>query len=474
MVTGLDWVIVIAYMLGMVGIGFYSHTKVSNFEDHILSGRNVPTYYLAPCLLTTQIGAGSIIGYVGACYAMGVSGAWWVYGNIVTFIVLGAFGAKKLRGATMANTLPQWFEIRYDKKCKTFASITTFLAELAFTAGQIVGGGILLNVVLGWNLQLSILLFSVVVLIYSAIGGLWAVFLTDFVQAIVMVIGLSSLVIMGTRAVGGFQGLVASCPDGYFDLIPDGNLPTIIASVLYSVPAIFCAFDVIQKVMAAKSPQVASRSCFFAAGGVVFFAIAVPMIGVLGYVILGPAFENPEMITHTLIAQILPTGLKGLAIAAVLSTLMSSTDACLMAASSVLTNDIWGSFTNIKAHSEKKVLRVSVILTAAMGAIAWVLAAFFSNALGMMELAWTLLSCGAFIPLMGGLFWKKSSTFGAFSSMILGAAIGLAWTFAGNPLGLKPVIPAYIVGIVALIVGSYMKPALGMTSEEMVKQSEAC
>ncbi len=465
LLNGIDWGVVALYMIGMVAIGFIANKRVSGFEDHILSGRNVPTYYLAPCLLTTQIGASSIIGYVALSYSIGYSGGWWIIGNIFTFIVLGAIGAKQLRRAVKANTLPEWFKIRFDEKCRIFTAVATVIAEIAFTAGQIVGGAALISLVFGCSMFTGIFVFCIVVCLYSVFGGLWAVFLTDFVQMFVMIAGLTAIVIFGLQTTGGMTNLESMVPDGFFSLIQPGEIGTVIASVLYAIPAIFCSFDIIQKVMAARTPQVARNSCFWASGLVVFFAVVIPLIGILGYAILGPNVENTDAIMATLIVQILPTGLKGVAIAAILATLMSSTDACLMAGSAVFTNDLFPKFVNMANWNDTKKKKASMLATAVIMLICFGLAVALPNALSGMELAWTALSCGAFIPMIFGLLWKKTSSTGAFTSMICGATIGLIWKFMGNPMGLRPVIPAYIVGILVIVIVSLMKPQ-ALTEEQ--------
>jgi SSS family solute:Na+ symporter len=445
-------------MLGMVAIGMFAGKKLKGYEDHILSGRQVPTHYLAPGLLTTQIGAGSIIGFVGLSYSIGYSGGWWIISNIVTFLVLGLIGAKPLREAIGSKTLPEWFGNRYNDQSRLFTSVTIAIAELAFTAGQIVGGGLLFATLLGWDPKTGILLYAVINVTYTVIGGLWAVFLTDFVQMFVMFAGITALVAVGVFETGGIGNLINSSPPGYFDLIQDGQFTTVIAQILYAIPAIFCSFDIIQKIMSAKSPQVARNSCYWASLGVVFFAVTMPLIGILGYHILGPNLENPEMITPLLIGTILPIGLKGLAISAVLATLMSSSSACLIAASSVITNDIFKYFVAFDKLDEKRKLSINIWLTLALGVISWAIASFYDKAMSNMELAWTALSCGAFIPMMAGLLWKKASATGAIASMLAGALTGLIWLLNGNPLGWRPIIPAYIIGIIAIVVVSMIFP----------------
>lgn len=472
-ISVLDWMVIALYMLGMVAIGVFTGKKLKDYEDHILSGRQVPTHYLAPGLLTTQIGAGSIIGYVGLSYSIGYSGGWWIISNIVTFIVLGLIGAKPLREAIGSKTLPEWFGNRYNDKSRLFTSVTIAIAELAFTAAQIVGGGLLFSVLLGWDPKIGILVFSVINVFYTVIGGLWAVFITDFVQMFVMFAGVTALVATGLIDTGGLTKLITTSPTGYFDLIKDGQVTTVIAQVLYAIPAIFCSFDIIQKIMSAKSPQVARNSCYWAALGVVFFAITMPLIGILGYHILGPNVENPEMITPLLIGTILPIGLKGLAISAVLATLMSSSSACLIAASAVITNDIAKYFVDFNTFDEKRKLSINVWLTLVLGVICWAIATFYDKAMGNMELAWTALSCGAFIPMMAGLLWKKASATGAIASMLAGALTGLIWLFSDNPLGWRPIIPAYIVGIIVIVVVSLIFPNKKGHTDMFSKENEA-
>lgn len=464
----LDWIVIGAYMLGMVAIGVFAGKKLKGYEDHILSGRQVPTHYLAPGLLTTQIGAGSIIGFVGLSYSIGYSGGWWIISNIVTFVILGWIGAKPLREAIGSKTLPEWFGNRYNDQSRLFTSITIVVAELAFTAAQIVGGGLLFSILLGWDPKMGILVFSVINIAYTVIGGLWAVFITDFVQMFVMFAGVTALIAVGVMETGGLANLIQASPDGYFELIKEGQVATVIAQILYAIPAIFCSFDIIQKIMSARTPQVARNSCYWAAGGVVFFAVTMPLIGILAYQILGPNVENPEMITPLMIGTILPIGLKGLAISAVLATLMSSSSACLIAASSVMTNDIFKYFSNFEKLGEKRKLSINMWLTLILGIICWAIASFYDKAMGNMELAWTALSCGAFIPMMAGLLWKKASAAGAITSMVAGALTGLIWLFNDNPLGWRPIIPAYIVGIVMIIAVSFLFP-----NQKQVKEDTA-
>ena len=171
----------------------------------------------------------------------------------------------------------------------------------------------------------------------------------------------------------------------------------------------------------------------------------------------------------TLIVEILPIGLKGLAIAAILATLMSSTDACLMAGSAVFTNDLFPKFVNMTGWSDTKKKNASMIATAIIMVLCFGLAVALPNALSGMELAWTALSCGAFIPMIFGLLWKKTSSVAAFTSMICGAVVGLAWSFMGNPMGLRPVIPAYIIGILIIVIVSLIKPQ--ELSEEQAKDA---
>lgn len=458
LLSGIDWGVVLLYMAGMVVIGFIASKRVSGYEDHILSGRNVPTYYLAPCLITTQIGAGSIVGYVALSYEIGFSGGWWIIGNVATFIVLGLVGAKPLRRAIKAKTLPEWYELRYDSKCRMFTAITTVFVQISYTAGQIIAGAALMRLVFGWEMVTSVIIFSIVVGVYTVFGGLWAVFLTDFVQMFVMVFGMTATIIFGLKRSGGITGVQEIVPPEFFDLLREGEMGTIIASILYSIPAIFCSFDIIQKVMAAKTPKVARTSCFWAAGLAMIFVIAIPAIGILSRVVLGTEVDNTDALFANLIAEVLPIGLQGLAIAAILATLMSSTDACLMAGASVLTNDIVPKFTKFDSWDEKKKKHTSYLITALLMIFCVIAALAIPSALTAGEIGWTLLSCGAFIPMLFGIIWKKTSSKAAFASMIIGAIVGFGWTLIGQPFGLRPVIPAYIVSILTIVICSNIWP----------------
>jgi len=456
-ISGFDWIIIFAYLIGIILIGVFSGKKMHAYEDHILSGRNVTMKYLAPGLLTTQIGVAAIVTYVGLSYQQGISGGWWIATNVFTFIALGLIGAKQFRENVDAKTLPEWFGMRYDGKSRLFTSITTALSELAFVASQIIAGGTLFATLFGWQLWIGITVYAVVCFFYTSIGGMWAVFITDYIQMFVMFIGITAMILIGLNMAGGMEGLTAAAPDGYFDIVREGEGAATVAYILYAIPSIYCSFDVIQKLMCAKDIKTAQNSCYVAAIGVVFFAVCMPLLGVIGYVVLGPGL-SADAVTPTIISEILPMGLKGLATAAVLATLMSSSSACLMAGSSVITNDILKYFVDFEHMEDKKKLRANIIVTACCGIVIWFVAVFVSSTIVVMKVAWTLLSCGAIVPLFAGLVWKKASSAGSIASMVVGSVVGFVWGMMGNPFGWEPVIPAYIVSIIVIVAVSLMFP----------------
>ena len=195
-------IIVIVYLLFMLWIGWYSSTKISTNTDFMVAGRRLGPLLMAGTLAATEIGGGSSLGVVqNGMSGFGLSASWYITTMGIAFIIL-SFVAPKFRAATV-KTVPEYFRRRYGKSCGIITAVIMLLPLVGLTAGQFIASAVILSTMLNIDYQVAVIIVAVVVTVYSIMGGLWSVTLTDFVQVFLIVIGMIIAVPFAMNYAGG-------------------------------------------------------------------------------------------------------------------------------------------------------------------------------------------------------------------------------------------------------------------------------
>ena len=195
-------IIVVIYLLIMLFIGWYSSKKITSNTDFMVAGRRLGPFLMAGTLAATEIGGGSSLGVVqNGMSGYGISAAWYIITMGLAFVVL-TFLAPKFRAATV-KTVPEYFRRRYGKSAGIVTAIIMLLPLVGLTAGQFIASAVILSTMLGINYQAAVIVVAVVVTIYSVMGGLWSVTLTDFVQVFLIIIGMIIAIPFALNLAGG-------------------------------------------------------------------------------------------------------------------------------------------------------------------------------------------------------------------------------------------------------------------------------
>ena len=451
----LDLIVVLIYATGMIALGWYGMRRAKTRDDYLVAGRNLgPGFYLGT-MAATVLGGASTIGTVRLGYVHGISG-FWLCGAIGLGIVgLSLFLAKPLLKLKI-YTVTQVLERRYNPAARHASALIMLVYALMIGATSTIAIGTVMQVLFGLPFWVSILVGGGVVVLYSTIGGMWSLTLTDIVQFLIMTIGLVFLLMpMSISDAGGWDAMVAALPARYFDFTAIG-WDTIITYFLIYFFGIFIGQDIWQRVFTARSEGVAKVAGTAAGLYCVFYGLAGALIGMAAKVLL-PDLENVNNAFASVVQHSLPNGIRGLVIAAALAALMSTAAAGLLAASTTVVQDLLPRLRQGRESGNGDV-HENRIATLLLGAVVLAIALVVSDVISALTLAYNLLVGGMLIPLIGAIYWKRATTAGAITSMSLGFVTALFFMFKDGLDANTPIYYSLSVALVSFVVVSLLSP----------------
>ncbi|MCB0563249.1 MAG: sodium:solute symporter family protein, partial [Phaeodactylibacter sp.] len=256
---------IILYLLVTLLIGWWASTKVHSTQDFVIAGRNLPMFVAACALFATWFGSETIMGASSEFVENGLIGVVEdPFGAALCLVLVGAFFARPLYRLNIL-TFNDFFRLRYGRSAEFISAIFMIPSYFGWIAAQMVAMSIILSAVTGITAFEGIMICTIVVVIYTYIGGMWAVSVTDFIQTIMIVIGLLLIAYQVGTAAGGIRKVLASTPDGFFNFLPEASFDGVIHYIaawitigLGSIPQ----QDVFQRVMAARSAKTAVRASY--------------------------------------------------------------------------------------------------------------------------------------------------------------------------------------------------------------------
>ncbi|WP_434572553.1 sodium:solute symporter [Pseudomonas sp. Z3-8] len=451
----LDLIVVLIYATGMIALGWYGMRRAKTRDDYLVAGRNLgPGFYLGT-MAATVLGGASTIGTVRLGYVHGISG-FWLCGAIGLGIVgLSLFLAKPLLKLRI-YTVTQVLERRYNPAARHASAVIMLVYALMIGATSTIAIGTVMQVLFGLPFWVSILVGGGVVVLYSTIGGMWSLTLTDIVQFLIMTIGLVFLLMpMSIVDAGGWDAMVAALPARYFDFTAIG-WDTILTYFLIYFFGIFIGQDIWQRVFTARSEGVAKVAGTAAGLYCVLYGLAGALIGMAAKVLL-PDLENVNNAFASVVQTSLPNGIRGLVIAAALAALMSTAAAGLLAASTTVVQDLLPRLRQGRESGDGDV-HENRIATLLLGAMVLAIALVVSDVISALTLAYNLLVGGMLIPLIGAIYWKRATTAGAITSMSLGFVTALFFMFKDGLDANTPIYYSLSVALVSFVVVSLLSP----------------
>lgn len=470
-------VIVVLYLLAMLFIGWYSSTKITSNTDFMVAGRRLGPFLMAGTLAATEIGGGSSLGVVeNGMSGYGISSAWYIITMGFAFVIL-TFLAPKFRAATV-KTVPEYFRRRYGKSAGLINAIIMLLPLVGLTAGQFIASSVILSTMLGIGYKTAVIIVAVVVTIYSVMGGLWSVTLTDFVQVFLIIIGMIIAVPFAVNLAGGWDAVVANVPAETFDMF-SGYTPMGILSLTVMYVATFTVGqEAVSRYYAARDGKAARQGSVLAAVLNFVYAFVPAVLGVIVLALISMGkfsaadFESvgARYALPVLAMEAMPAVICGLLFAGIISATMSSSDSDLLGAGSIFANDIYRAVLKPDATS-KEVMNVTKIVMGIVGVASMFIALFnTSGIVTLLMFCFTLRAAGAFFPYVLGHYWKGASLAGTIASLISGSivVVYLEKISGGVLFGVKlsqPIIPGLVVGLVFFLVFSLLCPPKVRTTE---------
>ncbi|WP_136477618.1 sodium:solute symporter [Pseudomonas sp. DG56-2] len=446
----LDLFVVLIYAAGMLGLGWYGMRKAKTHEDYLVAGRNLgPNLYMGT-MAATVLGGASTVGTVKLGYVYGISGFWLCAALGLGIIALNLFLAKPLLRLKIF-TVTQVLEQRYNPMARQASAVIMLAYALMIAVTSTLAMGTVLQVLFELPFWAAILLGGGVVVVYSTVGGMWSLTLTDIVQFVIKTVGLMFVLLpICLYRVGGWDELVAKLPASSFSLTTIG-WDTIITYFLIYFFGILIGQDIWQRVFTARDEKVAKRAGTTAGIYCVIYGLVCATIGMAAHVLL-PDLSNANNAFAAIVKSALPDGIRGLVIAAALAAMMSTASAGLLAASTVLTEDLLPKLRGGKQSS----LAINRLFTCLTGIAVLGIALVVEDVISALTLAYNLLVGGMLVPLIGAIYWKRATTAGAITSMTLGFVTALAFMIKDGMDANTPIYYSLSVALISFVVVSVM------------------
>ena len=469
-------IILIVYLVANVVIGLVygkvrdSRSSLSKENKYFIGGRGMNGLILAMTTMATYTSVSSFVSGPGAGgMTYGYTQVWVAATQVpVTFMVLGVLGNKLaiVSRRTGAVTVAGYLKARY--KSDLLVVVTSLLMVVFFIVqmiGQFKGGATLVSVITGMDYKIGLLIFAIVVVIYTAFGGFTAVVITDTIQGLIMCLGTAILLISAFTAGGGLANinanLAAKLPDVWDNLTGIFGPGTLLS---YWILVGFGTIGLPQtavRAMGFKNTKSLHNAMWIGAVTCAFVIVGMHLAGVwCGALVDTSTLPNSDYFIPTVVLQIMPVGIAGLFLAAPLAAVMSTVSSLLILASAAIIKDIYRTYyvkdnAERQAKYEKNLSKFTIGGTLVVGIVTVLLA------LNPPDIIWVLnlfamggLECAFFWPLVGGLFFKKGTKQGAVAASIGGAAFYIFAYYNVKVLGINAVVWGLLVSAILYYVVS--------------------
>lgn len=463
---------VIFYLAISIAVGIIAALKVHNSRDFVMAGRTLPFYVVTAMVFATWFGSETVLGISSTFIKEGLAGIVAdPFGSSMCLVLVGLFFAAKLYRMNLI-TIGDYYRIRYNDTCELLVSICIIISYLGWLSAQIVVIGLVFNVVTAGAVSMAqgIVIGAAVVLVYTLWGGMFSVAWTNFVQMVVIVIGLWYIAWLLSDKAGGMGTVIAHAHTaGKLEFWPKLEAREVLAFIAAGITMMLGSIpqqDVFQRINASRSQNIAVYGSVL--GGVLYFLFAfVPIYIAYSASLIDPKMvatlmeKDHQLILPTLILNHTPLLAQILFFGALLSAVMSTASATLLAPSVTLTENILKRFLR-KEPSDRDFLRMmrGSVAVFAVGVTIFALNSG-STIYEMVVGAYKITLVAAFVPLVAGLYWKRATTQGALFAIIGGLAVWLALEYL-NPKGLwPPQLAGLLAAFVGMIVGSLMSQRFG-------------
>lgn len=452
------------YMLGMLAVGYFASKKTHTAAEFMVAGRGLPVWICSMTVIATWFGGSTIMGSSGAAYDEGLLGVIAdPFGAALALFLVGMFFARMFRRLKII-TVADFMEQRYGRTAAVMITIAQLFSNIMWVGGMLVAFGTIFETLAGVPLIVGIFSGAVVIFIYTSVGGMWAVAMTDFFQMIIILIGLVILLVVVLIDVGGWGAIAPQLPEHAFRLFPVEHtseqwLNYLRMWMIFGIVDI-SAQTLMQRVAAARDERVAQTSFYIGSLGYLTFGMIPVVLGIIASVTLPNLGTSESAVPQLALLHLHPLAI-AIFVGAVLAAIMSSADSALLACSSLFAKNI---LTYVKPDADDKLmLRVARAAIPICGIVALVIALEFQKIFQLVVDSNMLGLAAIIVPFIMGVWWKKANRTGCLSAM--GAGI-FAWLFT---LFTWPELPSDFIGLGACFVTMVVVTLLTQESDPPVE-----
>ncbi|MEW6242935.1 MAG: sodium:solute symporter family protein [Bacillota bacterium] len=466
--------VTLIYIVVCIGIGLWARSKVrESKDDYWVAGRRVGVFTNTWAIMAALASGGSILGVTGLGYRLGLPYVFSMYaGAVVGFPIAAILVAKPLVNLGK-YTITDFLTERFDSKLlKVVIPLIILISMGTYIVAQMKAAGVAAQYLLAISYNHAIILTSIVFILYVSIGGMWAVTVTDVLQGIIMVGMMLLVAVISLARFGGLGGLLTQATAVAPNIGQLVNMPmsSYVGAFVVWAAAIPVIPHIVMRIYTSKDVKSARLSLNYAML-IYAFMIFFGVVGIsAGGHLLAPGLKDADTVYLIMVENFLPRVLGGLALAAVMAAVMSTTDALLLACASAVSHDLYERVINPKA-SDKTLVNISLVTTWVIG----LLAMFFAfNPPKLLTMLYTaavgLIVSSLFVPTILGIWWKGTNTQGATAGVLVGAVsyLWLLW-FTKMP-ALSHVLVSLPLCLAVTVIVSLLSPPPSAATLERVQQ----
>jgi SSS family solute:Na+ symporter len=453
---------VVLYLLGTLALGMWAGTRIKNTSDFAVAGRSLPLVMVITTTFATWFGAETVMG-IPAKFVQGGLNAVIEdpFGAGMCLVLVGLFFATKLYKLNLL-TIGDYYRQRYGKGIEIFCSVAIIMSYLGWVAAQITALGLVFSVLTAGAMSpaAGMIVGTLTVLIYVVVGGFLAVAITDFIQMIVLVVGMSVIAWFAADLAGGAGNVMAMAQNAdLWRVWPEPSFTDIMFFIAAAVTMMFGSIpqqDVFQRVMSAKDAPTARTGAVIGGVSYILFAFVPMFIVAAAVVVMGSqaleiAQNDYQRLLPTFVMTKMPLVMQILFFGALLSAIKSTSSATLLAPSTSFVENI---LKNIRPgmtdRQQLLAMRITIVIFATL-VLMYAIAMEGTSIYELVSSAYQVPLVGAFVPLVMGLYWKRATTQGAILSIAGGL---LTWVlFFEQITGWGVHFPGQLAGLIMAFVG---------------------
>jgi SSS family transporter len=464
--------LVFLYLFFTIAIGLWAARRVKNTADFAIAGRHLPLIMVITTTFATWFGSETVLGIPARFVESGLNG-----------IVEDPFGAgTKLYKMTLL-TISDYYRERYGRGVEVICSFTIILSYLGWVSAQVTALGLVFNLLSDGaiSIPMGMIIGTASILAYTLFGGMWSVAVTDFVQMIILVVGLSIIAVFAANLAGGADKVISLAQSkDMFRFLPEPSFQEVMFFIAAAITMMLGSIpqqDVFQRVMSAKDQKAATRGPIIGGISYILFAF-VPMFLVTSALIIMPEqaqqliAEDPQKVIPTLVIQYMPFAMQVIFFGALLSALKSTASATLLAPSVTFVENIWRQFfPRVSDQQELRTMRIAVLVFSVC-VCSYAIVLQGTSIYEMVSSAYQVTLVGAFVPLVFGLYWKRATTQGAIVSIVLGLSTWIVFLLSALGESFPAQLAGLLMALVGMLAGSLAKQFIANTHGPHYKLAE--